>query len=171
MAVRQQIPLPARAAFFREMHRETQAQADLASMPVQHTHAASEMRIADCGMKDSGSYCDLVFRIPSSEFRIPHFKPTLVRSKSYLGAYLRRQRSRLGAPKAITATAHKLARIFYTMMRYGVTYQKQSEAEFVEQNRQRLEKSLRRRAKELGFELKKIEAPPPDPAAAATPSD
>ena len=63
------------------------------------------------------------------------------------------------------------AEIFYTMMRYGVTYQKQSEAEFVEQNRQRLEKSLRRRAKELGFELKKIEAPPPDPAAAATPSD
>ena len=52
---------------------------------------------------------------------------SLMRSKSYLGAYLRRQRSRLGAPKAITATAHKLARIFYTVMRYGVAYQKQSE--------------------------------------------
>ena len=75
------------------------------------------------------------------------------------------------ATDLITATAHKLARIFYTMMRYGVTYQKQSEAEFVEHNRQRLEKSLRRRAKELGFELKKIEPPPPDPAAATTPSD
>ncbi len=36
---------------------------------------------------------------------------SLVRSHSYLGAYLRRQRSRLGAPKAITATAHKLARM------------------------------------------------------------
>src|SRR5262249_11922182 len=36
---------------------------------------------------------------------------SLMRSHSYLGAYLRRQRSRLGAPKAITATAHKLARI------------------------------------------------------------
>ena len=33
----------------------------------------------------------------------------LMRSQSYLGAYLRRQRSRLGAPKAITATAHKLS--------------------------------------------------------------
>jgi len=75
------------------------------------------------------------------------------------------------ATDLITATAHKLARIFYTMMRYGVTYQKQSEAEFVQHNRQRLEKSLRRRAKELGFELKKIEAPPPDPAATTTPSD
>src|SRR5205807_286166 len=36
---------------------------------------------------------------------------SLMRSKSYLGAYLRRQRSRLGAPKAITAAAHRLARI------------------------------------------------------------
>src|SRR5262249_7685585 len=36
---------------------------------------------------------------------------SLMRSTSYLGAYLRRQRSRLGAPKAITAAAHKLARI------------------------------------------------------------
>ncbi len=48
----------------------------------------------------------------------------LMRSKSYLGAYLRRQRSRLGAPKAITAAAHKLARIIYNMMRYGVAYMK-----------------------------------------------
>ena len=36
---------------------------------------------------------------------------SLMRSHSDLGAYLRRQRSRLGAPKAITATAHKLALI------------------------------------------------------------
>jgi hypothetical protein len=45
-----------------------------------------------------------------------------MRSKSYLGAYLRRQRSRLGAPKAMTATAHKLARIVYHLMRYGEAY-------------------------------------------------
>ena len=43
----------------------------------------------------------------------------LMRSKSYLGAYLRRQRSRLGAPKAITAAADKLARIVYNLVRYG----------------------------------------------------
>src|SRR4029079_12282154 len=45
---------------------------------------------------------------------------SLFRSHSYLGAYLRRQRSRLGAPKAITATAHKLARILYNLMRHGI---------------------------------------------------
>ncbi len=83
-----------------------------------------------------------------------------MRSKSYLGAYLRRQRSRLGAPKAITATAHKLARIVYHLVRYGMAYVKQTEAVYAEQVRARLEKQLRRRAMELGFELRKVEAPP-----------
>jgi transposase len=88
---------------------------------------------------------------------------SLMRSKSYLGAYLRRQRSRLGAPKAITATAHKLARIVYNLMRYGLAYVKREEAAYAAQVHERLEKQLRRRAKELGFELRKIE-PPAAPA-------
>ena len=81
---------------------------------------------------------------------------SLIRSKSYLGAHLRRLRSRLGAPKAITATAHKLARIFYNVMHYGVDYQKRSEEEFVVEHQKRLEKNLHRRAKELGYELRKV---------------
>src|SRR5262245_62176914 len=81
---------------------------------------------------------------------------SLMRSHSYLGAYLRRQRARLGAPKAITATAHQLARILYNLLRYGVAYLKQEEAAYAEQVRQRQEKPLQRRANELGFELKKI---------------
>ena len=72
---------------------------------------------------------------------------SLMRSQSALGAYLRRQRSRLGAPKAITATAHKLARIVYHVVRYGVAYMKQTEAAYAEQVRARLEKQLQRRAK------------------------
>jgi hypothetical protein len=87
----------------------------------------------------------------------------LMRSKRYLGAYLRRQRSRLAAPKAITATAHKLARIVYHLVRYGVAYVKQTEAAYAQQVRQRLEKQLQRRAKELGYELRQIEAPEPVP--------
>ncbi|HWG45745.1 MAG TPA: IS110 family transposase [Gemmataceae bacterium] len=83
----------------------------------------------------------------------------LMRSKSYLGAYLRRQRSRLGAPKAITACAHKLARIVYHLVRYGMAYVKQTESVYAEQVRERLEKQLRRRALELGFEVKKLEPP------------
>ena len=92
---------------------------------------------------------------------------SLIRSHSYLGAHLRRQRSRLGAPKAITATAHKLARVFYTVMRYGVGYQKRTEEEFVVEHRKRMEKNLHRRAKELGYELRKIEAPASEPSTAA----
>ena len=48
----------------------------------------------------------------ASAFRLSAFG--LLNSQSALGAYCRRQRTRLGAPKAITATAHKLARIFYS---------------------------------------------------------
>ncbi len=94
----------------------------------------------------------------------------LMRSKSYLGAYLRRQRARLGAPKAITATAHKLARVIYNIMRFGVEYMKRDEEAYAEQVRDRQEKQLHRRAKELGFEVtKKVDAPTepaPSPAAA-----
>jgi transposase len=81
---------------------------------------------------------------------------SLIRSHSYLGAYLRRQRARLGAPKAITATAHKLARILYNLMRHGIAYMKKEEAAYAEQVRDRLEKQLRRRARELGYALKRI---------------
>jgi transposase len=85
---------------------------------------------------------------------------TLIRSHSYLGAYLRRQRARLGAPKAITATAHKLSRIIYNLMRYGLAYVKQEEAAYAAQVRERLEKQLHRRAKELGYAVVRIEAQP-----------
>ena len=46
----------------------------------------------------------------------------LHRSDSALGAFLRRKKAHLGAPKAITATAHKLARLIYSMLRYGQEY-------------------------------------------------
>jgi transposase len=86
----------------------------------------------------------------------------LVRSTGGLGCYLRRQRSRLGAPKAITATAHKLARIVYALVRFGGEYVKQSQAEYEALNRDRLERSLRKRAKELGYEVvRKAEAEVP----------
>jgi hypothetical protein len=85
---------------------------------------------------------------------------SLMRSRSSLGAYLRRQRSRLGAPKAITATAHKLGRILYHLMRYGEAYVKRTEEAYAAQVRERLEKHLHRRARELGYEVKKIQPPP-----------
>src|SRR5258708_2098058 len=47
---------------------------------------------------------------------------TLLRSESYLGAQYRRLRARLGAPKAITAMAHKLACLVYRMLKWGHEY-------------------------------------------------
>ena len=85
----------------------------------------------------------------------------LVRSKTYLGAHLRRQRSRLGSPKAVTATAHKLARIVYHLVRYGAAYVKQTEGAYAEQVRGRVERAFHRRAKELGYEVKKVGPPAP----------
>ena len=75
------------------------------------------------------------------------------------------QWSRLGAPEAITALAHKLARILYNVMRYGVAYMRQTEEAYAEQVQARLEKQLRRRAAELGYELHKVE-PAAEPAVA-----
>jgi len=47
---------------------------------------------------------------------------TLMRSRTYLGAQYRRLRTKLGAPKAITAMAHRLARLVYRMLKYGQSY-------------------------------------------------
>jgi hypothetical protein len=69
----------------------------------------------------------------------------------------------LGSPKAITAAAHQLARIVYNLLRYGVAYMQKTEAEYAAQVRERLEKHLHRRARELGFELKKTAPPAPPP--------
>lgn len=93
----------------------------------------------------------------------------LVRGKSYLGAYLRRQRSRLGAPKAVTATAHKLARIVYHLVRFGAAYVKRTEDEYAAQVHHRVERAFHRRAKELGYEVRKVEPPAPaEPAEVPT---
>ena len=71
----------------------------------------------------------------------------------------------MGARKAITATAHKLGRIVYHLMRFGEAYVKRTEEAYAQDVRERQERQLARRAKELGFEVKQPEAPA-DPACA-----
>ena len=78
---------------------------------------------------------------------------SLWRSTTYLGAMHRRFTGRLGAPKAITATAHKLARLIYHMLKYGQDYVDKGEQYLEDQHRQRNIKSLTRRAKDLGYAL------------------
>lgn len=89
---------------------------------------------------------------------------TLLRSKSALGAYLRRQRSRLGAPKAITATAHKLARLVYTMLKHGTAYVDIGQRKYEELHRTRVVQNLKRKAQQFGYALVQIAERPPKPA-------
>jgi transposase len=78
---------------------------------------------------------------------------SLARSDTALGAFYRRMRSRLGAPKAITATAHKLARIFYRMWKTGEPYQDQGAHYYEEKYRERTLANLRKKALALGYDL------------------
>jgi transposase len=85
-----------------------------------------------------------------------------VLSRSYcaLGAYLRRLKGRIGAPKAITATAHKLARIVYRMLKYGKSYTDVGMDYYERKYRERVLKNLQRRAAELGYQLVEQPAAP-----------
>src|SRR5262249_38242862 len=81
----------------------------------------------------------------------------LHRSQGALGAFLRRLKSRLGTPAALTATAHKLARIVYLALKHGLPYGGKGEAEDGAQVKEEAVKGLERKARQVGLEL--IEKP------------
>jgi len=76
---------------------------------------------------------------------------TLLRSQSYLGAQYRRFRSKLGAPKAITAMAHKLAVLVYRMLRWGHEYVDKGMQYYEERHREQQIHILKKRAAKLGL--------------------
>jgi transposase len=78
---------------------------------------------------------------------------TLLRSRSYLGAQYRRLRTRLGAPKAITAMAHKLARLAYRMLKYGQEYVDKGMQYYEDRYRQQQIGHLQKKAAKLGLQL------------------
>jgi transposase len=75
------------------------------------------------------------------------------RSESELGAYYRRMRAKKGPASAATATAHKIARLYYSLVKYGREYEERAAAEYEERERARVVASLAKRAKGLGYEL------------------
>jgi hypothetical protein len=85
---------------------------------------------------------------------------TLLRSKTYLGAQYRRLRTRLGAPKAITAMAHKLARLVYRLLRYGQQYVDKGLDYYEQRFREQQTALLRKRAASLGFQITEIASRP-----------
>jgi len=78
---------------------------------------------------------------------------SLTHSNSALGAYYRRMRARQGPPAAITSTAHKLARIIYTMLKDRKPYHDLGVDHYEQQYRARVLRNLNRQANKLGFRL------------------
>jgi len=78
---------------------------------------------------------------------------TLYRSKCSLGEFLRRMRARLGAPVAIKATAHKMARIIYEMLRTKTPYRDKGPEHYNAKMKARQLASLERKAKDYGMKL------------------
>ena len=83
---------------------------------------------------------------------------SLVRDQSYLGDYHRRMRARLGPAAAVTATAHKLARIIYHLVTTGEAYDEGVFAREQQRQRKRTTARLRARARSYGFDLVPLEA-------------
>lgn len=75
------------------------------------------------------------------------------RTETALGAFYRRLAARLGKAKAVTATARKIAVLFYRIMKEGKSYQDPGANYYEAQYRQRVLAGLKKRAQSLGFEL------------------
>ena len=78
---------------------------------------------------------------------------SLHHSQSALGAFFRRMKARLGTPKAITATAHKLARLVYSLLKHGSAYVQQGLDAYEAQYRARKVTTMAKQAKALGYTL------------------
>jgi transposase len=81
------------------------------------------------------------------------------RTETALGAFYRRLSARVGKAKAVTATARKIAVLFYNTLRHGVEYSDPGAGHYEERYRRRVITNLERRAKSLGYVLQAAPAP------------
>ncbi|HBC00747.1 MAG TPA: IS110 family transposase [Pseudomonas sp.] len=82
---------------------------------------------------------------------------TIGKTNTALGAFYRRLSARIGKAKAVTATARKIAILFYNAMRFGMAYQDPGADHYEQKYRERVVKGLHRRAAEFGFTLQTVE--------------
>lgn len=83
---------------------------------------------------------------------------SLSRKQDGFGEYYRRQRARLGPKQAVVATAHKLARVFYHMLKEHTAFQPLSQNEYAKQVRAREVANLQKKAARLGFAVMEASA-------------
>jgi transposase len=80
------------------------------------------------------------------------------RTETALGAFYRRLAARIGKAKALTATARKIAILFYRAMQFGIHYQDPGANQYEQRYRERVIKQLQRRAAQFGYALQPSEA-------------
>ena len=84
---------------------------------------------------------------------------TVGRTHTALGAFYRRLAARIGNAKAVTATARKIAVLFYNTMRFGISYKDPGADHYEQQYRDRVLKQLHRRAAQFGLTLQPQSSP------------
>src|SRR5262249_14888216 len=87
---------------------------------------------------------------------------TVGRTNTAIGAFYRRMAARLGKGKAVVATAHKLARVIYRLLRDRANFQDAGADAYEQRYRARVEINLRRKATALGFDLVPLGNPSPE---------
>ncbi len=78
---------------------------------------------------------------------------SLSRSKTALGAFYRRIRVRVGKAEAVTATARKLAVLYYSLLKYGSAYVESGQAVYEQKYQQRRLHSIQKQALAMGYQL------------------
>lgn len=122
--------------------------------PSEH-HFASWLRVAPNPRISGGKLLKRGGKRPLSRaaLALRQGAQSLEHSTSALGAFYRRLKNRIGASRAITAAAHKMARIIYRMIKHGKNYVDQGQALYESKLRQRSLEALTKRAKTFGFQL------------------
>jgi hypothetical protein len=119
----------------------------------------------ECGLRPSFLLfrdCQVVLTV---DHRLALSKPALPSAPSKklisaLGAFYRRLSARIGKAKAVTATARKIAVLFYNAVRHGMEYVDPGASFYETRYRTRVVNNLHRRAKAFGFVLQPMEPTP-----------
>ena len=101
-------------------------------------------KVLDAKTKRNPNRATQAFRMAAS---------SLYRSQTALGAFYRRIKARSGGQHAVTATAHKIARIYYAMLTKGTSYVELGQQAYEQRYKQRRIDHLKLQAKSLGFQL------------------
>lgn len=101
-------------------------------------------RVLDRKSKRSANRAAQAFRLAAS---------SLARSTTALGAFYRRIKARIGAPQAITATAHKIALTFYSLLKNRSTYIEIGQNAYEQKIKERRFKAMQKQALAMGYHL------------------